>query len=85
MAIAAPMTFIGIARIARQTFASLRFCGPAAAWALLSTNLRRKMGTTHARIYRLRPRRLLHPVTLRAGSADLFVFAQISRITNSRH
>ncbi|HEX6770410.1 MAG TPA: hypothetical protein VF126_00190 [Acidobacteriaceae bacterium] len=35
------------------------------------------MGTTHARIYRLRPRRLLHHVTLRAGSADLFVFAQI--------
>src|SRR5690348_199578 len=77
MAIVAPMTFVGIARIARQTFAALFFCGPVAAWALLSTNMRRKMGAPWARCYHLHPRRLLHPVTVRAGSADMFVFAQI--------
>jgi FkbM family methyltransferase len=77
MAIVAPMTFVGIARIARQTFATLFFCGPVAAWALLSTNMRRKMGAPRARCYHLHPRRLLHPVTVRAGSADMFVFAQI--------
>jgi|ERR1700733_10444493 len=71
------MTPIGIARIVRQTFACLRLGGPATAWAFLSDNLRRKLGSTRARTYHLHPRGLAHPLLLRGGRGDLFVFAQI--------
>ena len=71
------MTPIGIARIVRQTSACLRLCGPATAWAFLSDNLRRKLGSTRARTYHLHPRGLAHPLLLRGGRGDLFVFAQI--------
>jgi FkbM family methyltransferase len=71
------MTPIGITRIVRQTLACLRLCGPAAACAFLSDNLRRKLGSTQPRTYRLHPRGLAHPLLLRGGRGDLFVFAQI--------
>jgi FkbM family methyltransferase len=71
------MTPIGIARIVRQTLACLRLGGPATAWAFLSDNLRRKLGSTRPRTYHLHPRGLAHPLLLRGGRGDLFVFAQI--------
>ena len=71
------MTLNGITLIMRQTFICLRLHGLRTAFTFLSVNLLRKAGSTHPRTFCLHPRGLAHPLYLRGGRSDFFVFAQI--------
>lgn len=71
------MTLIGTMRIVRQTFICLRLYGLRAGFAFLSVNLLRKSGSTRPSVHRLHPRGVAHPLHLRGGRADFFVFGQI--------
>jgi FkbM family methyltransferase len=71
------MTLIGITRIVRQSLVCLRACGFKPAVTFLYVNLLRKAGSKGSRTYQLRLRGLPHPIYLRGGRADFFVFAQI--------
>jgi FkbM family methyltransferase len=71
------MTLIGITRLVRQTLVCLRLYGFKTAWTFLSVNFLRKSGSTRPSIYRLHPRSMAHPLRLRGGRADFFVFGQI--------
>jgi len=71
------MTLNGVTLIVRQTLICLRRYGLQTAFAFLSVNLLRKSGNTRQRIYRVHPRRLAHPLSLRGGRSDFFVFGQI--------
>jgi FkbM family methyltransferase len=70
------LTSHGTRVIASQTWVALRRYGPAAAFYLLATNLRRKSGTLRRFTHQLPLKGLEHPLYLREHS-DPFFFGQI--------